>query len=316
MKPSRIRTLLIGLTAGVAYAVLVMLFVMSVRKSVSVGYIFVLPIIFGAIPVLFSTKEQLKAYKTYLLLPWGIAITFSLLSLISGFEGMICLVIIIGPFLILGSVGGFIFRLIKLKDRDDNTPLYSCLILPFLVILLESNIEVTDQFYTVNTELEVNAPRSVVWDNIKNVKNIKDDEIETHFIHLIGIPKPLDGRIDREEAGGIRSISWAKGIKFQEHIKTWKKEEGFSYDIIVDPNSIPPTTLDEHVMIGGEYFDVVNGSYKIEPVSKDRNKVILTCTYRVTTNLNLYSRWWADYILNDFNEMILEVIKKRCEKVR
>jgi len=67
-------------------------------------------------------------------------------------------------------------------------------------------------------------------------------------------------------------------------------------------------------MVGGRYFDVLNGSYKIEQLSPTQNKVTLTCTYRVTTNLNLYSKLWADFILNDFNEMILEVIKKRSEK--
>ena len=33
----------------------------------------------------------------------------------------------------------------------------------------------------------------------------------------------------------------------------------------VDPNSIPPKALDEDVMIGGKYFDLVSGIYKIIP---------------------------------------------------
>ena len=153
-----------------------------------------------------------------------------------------------------------------------------------------------------------------IWNNVKNVKDIQSDEIETHFVHIIGIPKPLKGELDKEEIGGIRHITWDKGIKFEEKIAAWDDNNGFSYDINVDPNSIPPTTLDEHVMIGGKYFDVLNGSYKIEQLSQTKNKVTLTCTYRVTTNLNFYSKFWADFILDDFNQMILEVIKKRSER--
>ena len=178
---------------------------------------------------------------------------------------------------------------------------------------IETNFQATDQIHTVSTTIEINAEKSKIWDNVKNIKDIQSNEIETHFVHLIGIPKPLSGELDKEGVGGIRHITWDKGIKFEEKITSWDDSNAFTYDINVDPNSIPPTTLDEHVMIGGKYFDVLHGSYKIEQLNQTKNKVTLTCTYRVTTNLNFYSKLWADFILDDFNEMILEVIKKRSE---
>jgi hypothetical protein len=308
-KPSRLKTLLIGLLAGVAYAYIAMLLVTATRDNVSVAYIFVLPVILGAIPVLFSTKEQLQSYTSYLLMPFGIVLTFFFLAIISHNEGLICLMVIFGPFILLGAIGGFIFRLIKLKTNGKGTQLYISLLLPFIVLAIETRLPVTDQFYTVKTTIDINADKHTIWENVKNVRNIQSSEIATHFIHIIGIPKPLDGQLDKEGIGGIRSITWEKGIKFQEVIKSWDEGNGFSYDINVDPASIPPTTLDEHVMIGGKYFDVVEGSYKI-----DAHKVTLTCTYRITTSLNFYSKIWADYVLDDFNQMILEVIKKRSEK--
>jgi hypothetical protein len=314
MKKSKLRTLLIGLIGGVAYAFVAMLIVTHFHSNVSVAYIFILPIILGAIPVLFSTKEQLSAYKTYLLLPWFITFTFFLLSYVSGFEGMICLAIIVAPFLLLGTLGAFVFRLIKLRSKGPGTKLYVSLLIPLIILGIETNFQASDHIHTVSTTIDISANKSKIWENVKNVKDIKADEIETHFVHLIGVPKPLNGQLDKEEIGGIRHITWEKGIKFEERITSWQDEIGFSYDIDVDPNSIPPKTLDEHVMIGGRYFDVLKGSYKIDQLGDIKSKVTLTCTYRVTTNLNLYSKLWADFILNDFNEMILEVIKKRSEK--
>lgn len=313
MKNTRFRTLLIGLVAGVTYAFLAMLLVTSQRQNVSIAYIFVLPIILGAIPVLFSTKEELQSYKTYLLLPWGITMTFFFLCFISGFEGMICLVIIVGPFLLLGTFGAFIHRLIKLRSDGKGTKLYVSLLLPFLVLAIEVNLPVTNQIHTVSTTIEIDADKLKVWENVKNIRNIETHEIKTHFVHVIGIPLPLNGQIDKEGVGGIRNITWEKGIKFEEKIKTWDEGNGFTYYINVDPKSIPPTTLDEHVMIGGKYFDVIAGGYVIDQITDNKSLVTLTCTYRVTTNLNLYSKLWADFILNDFNEVILEVIKKRSE---
>ena len=313
MEKSRIKTLLFGLTAGVIYAFVVMLLVTHCHENVSISYIFVLPLLLGAIPVLFSTKEQLQSYKTYLILPWGITLTFFFLAWAFGFEGMICLTIIVAPFLALGTLGAFIYRLIKLKNEGKGTKLYISLAIPFLFLLIETNIQPTDQIHTVTTSLEINADKLKIWENVKNVKNIQPNEIKTHFVHLIGIPKPTNGELDKEQIRGVRNITWEKGIKFEEKIKSWDEGNGFAYDINVDPTSIPPTTLDEHVIIGGKYFDVLEGSYKIDKLGQTKNLVTLSCTYRVTTNLNFYSKLWADFILDDFNEMILEVIKKRSE---
>ena len=313
MVKSRLATLVIGLSAGVAYAFVAMLLITAKHRNVSITYIFALPVILGAIPVLLSTKEQLKSYKTYLLMPWGITMTFFFLCYIMRFDGMICLVVIVAPFLLFGTLSAFIYRLMKLKARGNGTKLYVSLLLPLLVFGIEENVEPTTEFHTVVTTIEVNSDRSNTWKNIKNIESIQNGEIETHFVHVIGVPKPLNGVLDIEGVGGVRNITWEKGIKFEEKIKTWNEGYGFSYDINVDPKSIPPTTLDEHVMIGGKYFDVVAGSYNIIPQTKNKCLVKLSCTYRITTTLNFYSKIWADFILDDFNSMILEVVKGRSE---
>ena len=313
MNFKRLLTLFIGLACGVVYAFLMMLVIDSLHANVSIAYIFALPIIMGAIPVLFATREQLQSYLSFLLMPWLIVITFFCLSILSGFEGMLCLVIIFGPFVLLGSLGAFISKLLSLRKGNNKTPLYCSLFLPLIILVIESNFKAKDQFNTVTTTVQVSANRETVWNNIKNVKNIKPNEIKKHFIHMMGIPKPLNGQLDKEGVGAIRSITWQKGIKFQEIIYKWDEYKGFAYNIKVDPKSIPPTTLDEHVMIGGRYFDVIKGSYQIIPIDANKQIIKLTCEYRITTNLNFYSKWWADAVLNDFNEMILEVIKKRSE---
>ena len=314
MFKSRLITLFIGLLGGVVYAFIVMLLITAAHRNVSITYIFSLPIILGAIPVLFSTKEQLKSYKSYLLMPWGITLTFFFLCYIMRFDGMICLIVIVAPFLVLGTLGAFLYRLFKLKLKGKGTSLYASLLLPLIVFMIEENIQPTNEFHTVLSTIEVESDRSNVWKNIKNVESIESEEIETHFVHVIGIPKPLNGSLDKEGVGGVRSIVWEKGIKFEEKIITWNEGYGFSYDINVDPKSIPPRTLDEHVMIGGKYFDVVAGSYNIVPKGSNRCLVELSCTYRITTNFNFYSKVWADYIIEDFNAMILEVVRKRSEQ--
>ncbi|WP_143080050.1 SRPBCC family protein [Hymenobacter arizonensis] len=272
--------------------------------------------VLGAIPALYSSREQLSNYLWHLVAPWLMTFTLFTISFISGFEGLICLVVIFGPFVILGSLGAFFSRRVSQRDVP-NKPLYVSLIflLPFMAGLVEEQASATDQFYTVTTTQEIVASRAVVWQNIQSVRHIQPREIKPHFVHLIGVPRPLDGRLDSAGVGGIRHIRWEKGLYFQEHITAWNPGQGFAYDIKVNPHSIPPRTLDEHVLVGGQYFDVVRGSYGIQELAAERSLVTLTCTYRVTTNLNGYSKLWADFMLDDFNKMILEVIQSRCERL-
>lgn len=316
MKKSILKTLIFGLIVGIAFSFLCFYIIQHLFSVVSIAYIFILPIIMGAIPVLFSTKEQLRAYKVYLIMPWLISFSFFSICILLNIDGLICISIIIIPFLLLGTLGAFIFRLIKLKRENNGTKLYASLMLPIAFLFVEKNITPTSQSYTVENKIVVKANKNSVWQNIKNVKNINSKEIETHFIHLIGIPKPLNGEIDIEKVGGVRKITWEKGIQFKEKITRWNEGNGFEYDIEVDPNSIPPKTLDEHVMIGGKYFDVLKGSYTIDSINQSTSIISLNCTYSISTSFNSYSKLWADYILSDFNDMILEVIKKRCEKYR
>jgi len=317
LAPSRFRTLLLGLAAGVAYGFLCMWLVNSSHKAVSVSYIFGLPVVLGAIPVLFSSREQLANYQFYLVAPWLITLLVFCLGLVSGLEGLLCLLVIVGPFMVLGSLGAFLVRLVRLR-RAPQTPLYVSLLvllLPLAAGLLEQQLMATDHIYTVVTTRDIAAPAAVVWPRIQSVRHIKRAEIKPHFVHLAGVPRPLDGYLDNPAVGGVRHITWEQGLHFRERITRWQPGRGFAYDIEVDAASIPPRTLDEHVVVGGRYFDVLRGSYTLTPLAANKCRVQLTCTYRVTTNLPAYSRLWADFLLSDFNTMILEVIQVRCERV-
>ena len=316
MKPNKKRMLTLagGLAAGLLYAFLAMFIVQQSHKAVSVSFVFLVPLALGAMPVLFSTREQLQSYLRMLLLPWVTVLTFFYLALINGFEGMICLVIIVGPFLVLGGLGAFVYRLVKLRrQKEGQRALYVSLALPFLVLALESQVVPADYVGTVQTQIVVNAPRERVWSHVKNVRNIRAGEIAPHFVHRIGVPRPLDGHLTYEGVGAERRITWEKGIAFVEKITDWQPGRGFSYDIHVSPSSIPPHTLDEHVLVGGRYFDVLRGGYQLDALSPRQTRVTLTCRYRITTTLNAYGALWADFLLNDFNETVLEVIRDRAE---
>jgi len=87
-----------------------------------------------------------------------------------------------------------------------------------------------------------------------------------------------------------------------------------AFNIEADPNAIPPEALDEHVLVGGNYFDVLKGRYELEEISQGNYKLNLSSEFRLSTNFNFYSGIWSKFIMRDIQNNILEIIKERTEK--
>ena len=72
--------------------------------------------------------------------------------------------------------------------------------------------------------------------------------------------------------------------------------------------------MDEHVKVGGKYFDVLTGRYEILPQSDGRVRLRLTSQERLSTHFNMYAGFWTDAVMRDIQNSILVVIKNRCER--
>lgn len=48
-----------------------------------------------------------------------------------------------------------------------------------------------------------------------------------------------------------------------------------SFTIRALPHEIPLTTMDEHLVIGGKYFDVLNGTHELEQLNQQRYRLYL-----------------------------------------
>ncbi len=86
-----------------------------------------------------------------------------------------------------------------------------------------------------------------------------------------------------------------------------------AFTIVADPSSVPPNALDEHVLVGGKYFDILDGKYEIENLNANKINLHLTSKFRLSTMFNFYSGFWSKLIMHDIQKNILEVIKHRSE---
>ena len=309
------RPIIIGLVSGTLYGLAARLLIetdaVKQFETMSLAFLFGVPAVMGAITVYFGTESQKASRGFRFCMPWITIFAFLFTTIITYLEAIVCVVMLLPAFMLSASTGGLIMgKVIDGLERKQQT-LNIFLISPFLIAPTESKFNSPTTTSTVNTEIIIKSDKKNIWNNIKSVRAIQNKELKWSFAHFIGIPKPVQSELTDEKVGGVRHIKWEKGIRFREKITDWNLYNSFSYDILVD--HIPPEAIDNHVEVGGKYFDVLHGGYKLTEIDKNTTRLTLSCTYRVTTNFNFYSKLWADFIMDDFQKVILYVVKERTE---
>ncbi len=107
--------LIIGIVIGIGYGLLTRFTFGEKATLASITYLFIIPTILGIVPLMFADNEQLKSYKNIIFIPWVTVGTFFLTMFLIGLEEFICLLILAGPFFILGTIGAFIYRLVQIN---------------------------------------------------------------------------------------------------------------------------------------------------------------------------------------------------------
>jgi hypothetical protein len=74
--------------------------------------------------------------------------------------------------------------------------------------------------------------------------------------------------------------------------------------------------MDEHVVVGGKYFDLYDTTFDLIPVSEKLTRIEITSHYRVSTGVNFYGVPVARLIAKDFMMSILQLYKNRSERVK
>ena len=206
-----------------------------------------------------------------------------------------------------GALGGVC------AQRFGKTPMLCVAVLPFVVAAGEQWAGPAYEVREVATSIAIAAPRATVWREIERVAPIGVEEQRFSWSQKIGFPRPLEATLSGEGAGAVRHATFAGGVLFVETVTLWEPERRLGFDIRADTVNIPPHTLDEHVTIGGRYFDALHGEYRIEERPDGGIVLHLSSEHRLSTTFNFYARLWTDAVMRDIQENILYVIRNRCE---
>jgi hypothetical protein len=288
----------------------------DVLRVMTVGFLFFMPFALGCLAVYIVEIKRPQTVWAWLVLPW-LAIFAALGGiLVTLLEGIICIAMFLPIGMLLVSIGGLVGGLAArfVRSRRAQSLTMACiLILPFLTGPWEKQVFYQWESRRVENVIDIQAPPEVVWRNIERVAAIRPDELPSSWAHAIGFPDPIEATLSHEGVGGVRKASFMGNLVFIETVDAWEPGQRLGFTIAADTDKIPPTTLDEHVRIGGPYFEVLRGEYRLEPVSKNVTRLHLSSQHRLSTDFNRYAHLWTDAVMSDLQKRILNVVQHRCQ---
>ena len=279
---------------------------------ITVGFIFIVPFVLGAI-TMYLRRGDCHSTWHKILLPWVSCVGFIAVLALLGWEAWICLVMALPVLLATSSVGGLLGCVLRTPRKDGGSNafmLFSILALPFVVTPLEGQRGRPAMVRTVETAVLINAPPEIIWQNIIRVPDIQPEERAFAFSHFIGLPEPIGATLNEEGLSAVRQGHFEDGLLFHETITEWEPLHRVSFNIKADTSQTSEAYLQ---MIGSDYVDILGGTYLLEPMADGHMRLSFTSHHQLATNFNFYSGLWSDFLIRDFQNYILRLVKARVE---
>jgi len=280
----------------------------------SCGFIFFMPFALGCISVYIDELQRPRKVWTWIFMPWLPMVAALMVLLLVMLEGLICIVMLLPVGLLLASLGGVAggmsARFVR-SQRARRVTMTCIALLPLLAHPWEKQALYQWETRRVESAIDIQASPELIWRNIERVPAIRGEELPPSWAHAVGFPDPVEATLSHEGVGGVRNASFTGGVLFIETVDVWEPGRRLGFTIAAQP--IPPKTLDEHVTVGGEYFDVLRGEYQLETLAPGVIRLHLSSQHRVSTDFNWYAHFWTDAVMSDVQKRILRVIQQRCQ---
>jgi hypothetical protein len=311
---------LLGAAVGLGYTVPMRLLFSTVLEgkvsarevvgAMSVAFLAVVPAATGALAVYFAGRRSPVSVWGAITLPWAACWAAILVAMLTLIEGSICIVLAAPLFLCMASVGGLVMRaLMRWRSKPDT--MVAVALLPLAFGGVEGQVACPREAFVVENVRVVDAPPEVVWRHVASVPAIAPAELPWSFSHAIGLPRPIEATLDAQAVGGVRRAIFDRGLVFREEVTDWQPGRTIAFSIA--PEQAPAEALDEHVVVGGRYFDVTDGRYVLHDLGDGRTRLELSSTHRLATTLNGYAGLWSRAIMWDLQRVIMDVVARRAE---
>ena len=319
MVRNKLARLSIVVAIPVAYALLMRLasgrIIENLLAVMSVSFLVGVPFVMGVTTISMSDLEKVQRLRYRIFMPWLPVVIFFVLTILFAMEGWACWIMALPIWLLAATLGGLTAGYYKLKRarRDGRLKVSLIFLLPLVLGPVERLIPVSSTRYEAYTSIDIHAGDSSIWANVVRVRTIPASADRGTVTRFLGFPRPVRAELDYAGVGGSRKAVFTGGLVFDEVVKEYEPRRQMCFSIRANPHDIPSTTMDEHIVIGGDYFDVLDGTYRLGQLNDTTCRLHLFSHFELKTDFNFYAGWWAGWIMRDIQNNILQVIKRRAE---
>jgi hypothetical protein len=304
--------LLVGAITGVALRLVFSGSPGNPYSAMMSSFVLLVPLLVGAVTVYVAETQHRRSWAYYVWAPVLANVLFVLGTMAIVIEGLICAILIVPLFGVVGAIGGLIMGAICRKTHWPRQTLYSVAVLPLVLGGLEQHLPLPNRERTIEHARIVNASSADVWRQLENARDIVPEEVERAWVYRIGVPVPKAGVSERTAEGIVRRITMRSGIHFDQVAMDWQPNHHVRWANRFAPDSFPPNALDDHVKIGGRYFDIGDTEYTLKPLGT-ATELRMTVRYRLSTSFNWYAGPILDFLIGNFEDVILGFYARRAE---
>lgn len=277
------------------------------------SFLFVVPFLVGAVTVYIAERQERRSWSYYWWAGWMANVFCVFGTLVIAVEGLICAIVIVPLVMLEGGIGGLVMGAVCRKTNWPKQTLYSLAALPLVLGSIEPYWPMPTQWNTVERRLVIDATPEEIWQQIMEARNIQPEEMQRAWMYRIGVPLPISGIVEQTPQGLVRRIQMGKNIHFDQVFTEWQQNRFVAWSYHFDDDSVPPAALDDHVKIGGHYFNLGTTSYTLNP-SGAQTELLIRMEYRLTTRFNWYANPIAQQLFSNFEDVVLEFYQRRSEK--
>jgi len=285
-------------------------------ETMSGSFALLTPIAISAVTVFVAELRARRTWAYYFWLGALANVLFVVGTFLVHIEGLICVILAAPLFTIIGGVAGLIVGAVFRWTRWMRRATYCFALLPVVMGVYEHYVPLPQNVHTIQRTIAIAAPRVDVWDQLMTAPEIRPDEVGDGLMYRIGVPLPqsaLTGELPDNSL--VRQIRMGKGIQFDQVATAtdWECFRRVRWTYRFTPESFPPRALDDHVRIGGKYFDLIDTQYSLLAVGNRMTILRVSISYRVSTRYNWYAQPLAELFVSNFEEIALRFYARRAE---
>jgi hypothetical protein len=311
--------------AAAVYGLVIRLFFGSANgllQIMSVTFLFLVPVVIGFLTIILMPASKTTSGTGAFFKPWLTSLIILLVTLLLNIEGSICWIMIFPIFATFAGIGGLIAYHVhnsrsgghngsdENKWQRPNTLNVSLLVvMPLALGLAEGEKALVPEEMVIQRAVTLNAPAGEVWQQLTTSRTVTASASKASVSALLGFPKHQSTTLDALAVGGKRTAYYEKGLYIEETITRYQPARLLVLRVDANPNAIPPTVMDEHILIGGKHLDILEDIYTLEPLPGGGTRLTLSSRFYINTPFNWYAQLWAHYLMADILQSELEVVE-------